>query len=191
MNDLIDRAIEFAALKHGGQVRKGTVTPYLSHPYAVGMLLSQAGCDSEVIAAGILHDTVEDTATLLKELQDLFGVRIADIVAGCTEPDKHLPWEMRKERALQALRSATADVRLVQCADKLHNVRSMLRDHEREGETLWARFKRGRESQAWHYGGILHAIEAPHASEQEVQLYRHLVEAVHELFGPLDLQPPH
>ena len=58
---LIEKAIEFAAYAHRDQTRKGTKIPYISHPYAVGMILLKAGCNEEVVAAGILHDTLEDT----------------------------------------------------------------------------------------------------------------------------------
>jgi (p)ppGpp synthase/HD superfamily hydrolase len=151
----------------------------------VGLLLAEAGCEPDVIAAGLLHDTVEDTPTTLGELCQVFGERIAEIVEGCTEVDKSLPWETRKEQALRALAGASRQVRLVQCADKLHNVRSMLRDLEQEGEALWSRFKRGREAQAWHYGRILRALRSPHKSPQESDLYGQLVVAVHALFGPV------
>ncbi|HWI66334.1 MAG TPA: HD domain-containing protein, partial [Symbiobacteriaceae bacterium] len=57
---MIDRAIQFAVLAHGGQKRKGTETPYIVHPVGVAMLLAQAGCRPEVVAAGLLHDTIED-----------------------------------------------------------------------------------------------------------------------------------
>jgi (p)ppGpp synthase/HD superfamily hydrolase len=70
---LIDQAIEFAAYAHRTQKRKGTKIPYISHPYAVGMILQQAGCTEEEIAAGILHDTLEDTRTSEKKLRTLFG----------------------------------------------------------------------------------------------------------------------
>jgi len=62
---LIDKAIIVAAQAHHGQYRKGTQIPYITHPFAVGMLLAQAGCKEHVIAGGILHDTVEDTERTL------------------------------------------------------------------------------------------------------------------------------
>lgn len=60
---IVDQAIEFAAHAHWNQKRKGTEIPYISHPYAVGMILQRARCKEEVIVAGILHDTLEDTDT--------------------------------------------------------------------------------------------------------------------------------
>ena len=63
---LIHEAIEFAAVKHKNQVRKGTDTPYIVHPMEVMYILAENGCDETVIAAGLLHDTVEDAGATLK-----------------------------------------------------------------------------------------------------------------------------
>ena len=60
--NIIDKAINFAAEAHAGQFRKGTNTPYITHPFAVGMSLQRVRCSDEVIAAGILHDTIERTS---------------------------------------------------------------------------------------------------------------------------------
>ena len=145
MDELVHRAAECAALAHDGHYRKGTRVPYLSHPCRVALLLTHVGAEGEVIAAGLLHDTVEDTPVTLAEIEERFGARVAAIVRGCSEEDKALPWEERKRHTLAALPHAPAGVRLVSCADKLDNVRSMALDEAREGPALWSRFRRGRE----------------------------------------------
>ena len=68
----IEEAIEVAAEAHQGQYRKGTDTPYITHPYAVGLILMEAGCTEAVIIAGILHDTVEDTDLTLEFIRERF-----------------------------------------------------------------------------------------------------------------------
>ena len=78
----IEEAIEVAAEAHQGQYRKGTRTPYITHPYAVGLILMEAGCSEAVIVAGILHDTVEDTELTLGFIQEHFGEYVAGIVGG-------------------------------------------------------------------------------------------------------------
>ena len=93
---LIDLAIKVSTKAHEGQYRKGTNLPYISHPYAVGMLLMSYECTSEVVAAGILHDTVEDTELTLKDIEEQFGPKVASIVEGCSEPNKEWSWEERK-----------------------------------------------------------------------------------------------
>ena len=90
---LLDTAIEVAARAHRDQLRKGTDVPYITHPYGVGLMLARAGYDEEVIAAGILHDTVEDTDVTPEQVRETFGARVADIVRGRSEQDKDLPWE--------------------------------------------------------------------------------------------------
>ena len=87
---MIDLAIEVAAKAHQNQVRKGTDIPYITHPLAVGIILAKAGCSDEVIVAGILHDTLEDTPLTLDCIQETFGPRVASIVKGASEPDRSL-----------------------------------------------------------------------------------------------------
>lgn len=87
MNKL-DLAIEFAAKAHGEQKRKGTDIPYISHPFAVGMILQQAKCEEDVVMAGILHDTLEDTETTEDDIRSLFGEKVLALVIGASEPDK-------------------------------------------------------------------------------------------------------
>jgi (p)ppGpp synthase/HD superfamily hydrolase len=181
--DLIERAIELAARAHAKQVRKGTDTPYISHPYAVGMMLAKAGCPDELIAAGILHDTVEDTWVTLDYIREHFGEKIAAIVEGCSEPDKSLPWEDRKLHTLEYLRTAPWEVRVVACADKLHNIRTIIADYRRYGPQLWSRFKRGYEQQQWYYRGLVDSLCGSHPEGQEIPFCRELRQAVQTLFG--------
>jgi (p)ppGpp synthase/HD superfamily hydrolase len=155
---LIDQAIEFAAYAHRTQKRKGTKIPYISHPYTVGMILQQAGCTEEEIAAGILHDTLEDTRTSEKKLRTMFGAVVLEIVKGCSEPDKGATWEERKQHTLNELKNASMSIRLVACADKLHNIRSIRNDLAEFGEDAWTRFKRGREKQQWYYTGLAESL---------------------------------
>lgn len=180
---MLDQALEFAARAHQGQVRKGTDIPYVSHPYAVGLMLARAGCDDEVVAAGILHDTVEDTYVTLEELREQFGERVASIVEGCSEPDRSKHWEERKEHTLAYLATASREIRLVSVADKLHNARSILADMRRGGEGVWVRFKRGREQQAWYYRGLAEVLCTPRAGEEPLPFCEEFRRVVEELFG--------
>jgi (p)ppGpp synthase/HD superfamily hydrolase len=180
---MIDQAIELAARAHTGQVRKGTGTPYIAHPYAVGMSLARAGCDDEVVAAGILHDTVEDTYVTLEELRAQFGERVASIVEGCTEPDRWKSWEARKQHTLAYLPAAPSDIRLVALADKLHNARSILTDLKASGEDVWSRFKRARAQQEWYYRGLVEALCTSRAGEEPLPFCAEFRQVVGELFG--------
>ena len=90
------RAIIFAAKAHGNQKRKGTDIPYITHPFAVGMLLQKEKCSEEVIAAGILHDTLEDTETTFEDLTEVFGVHVANLVLAASENGQVLAMGSKK-----------------------------------------------------------------------------------------------
>lgn len=179
----LDRAIQFATLAHAGQNRKGTEIPYITHPFGVAMLLGRAGCEEDVIIAGLLHDTVEDCGVTLEQLAGEFGHRVAGIVQGCSEPDRSQPWEQRKEHTIDYLRQAPPEVKLVSCADKLHNLRAMAADRRELGEALWQRFNRGPEQQAWYYRGLASAFAAEVAAGHCPDLFAAFAREVEALFG--------
>jgi (p)ppGpp synthase/HD superfamily hydrolase len=156
--EIVEKALQTASKAHEGQYRKLTDIPYITHPVAVGMLLMKAGYLDDVVAAGILHDTVEDTALTLEDLKREFGEKIAEIVAGCSEPDKSLSWEKRKEHTIDFLKTASMEIRAVACADKLHNIRSIRSDYEQVGDAVWDRFKRGKEKQKWYYTNVVESL---------------------------------
>lgn len=130
MNDssFIIGALEFAATKHSGQIRKGpTGEPYINHPISVAFLLSEVGgvTDSEILAAALLHDTVEDTDATLEELTELFGERVGSLVAEVTD-DKTLPKEERKLLQVSHAPTLSADAKLLKLGDKICNLRDVV-----------------------------------------------------------------
>lgn len=177
--NLIDQAIEFAAKAHRNQYRKGTDIPYISHPLGVGMILQKALCNEEEIIAGILHDTLEDTATTEDDILNHFGQEVLNIVKGCSEPDKDASWEDRKKHTIEYLKSAPFSIREVSCADKLHNLRSIKRDLIVLGEATWDKFKRGREMQKWYYTEIVDSL----GFESHFPLLDLLKKEVEDVFG--------
>jgi len=149
------RAFQFAAEKHSGQTRKASTIPYLAHLMGVASLVLEAGGDEDLAIAALLHDVVEDCggAPMLKEIRRRFGDRVAKVVDGCTDADTYPkpPWRERKEEYIRHLTKADADTRLVSAADKLNNVRSIISDYRAVGESVWSRFKGGREGTLWYY----------------------------------------
>lgn len=124
---LVLDAAAFAADKHRRQRRKDAeATPYINHPLALATILAKEGgvADAEVIAAALLHDTVEDTETTFAELEARFGPTVAAIVAEVTD-DKSLPKAERKR--LQVTRAAhkSPGAKLVKLADKIANLRDI------------------------------------------------------------------
>lgn len=180
---LIDLAIEVAAKAHRNQERKQTDIPYISHPYVVGVLLLQAGCSDEVVAAGVLHDTVEDTPITLEYIREHFGEKVAEIVEGCSEPDKSAPWEERKRHTIEFLRTASSEVRIVACADKLHNIRTIIADYQKMGDAVWERFKRGRKAQEWYYRGLVESLFNVSNDHKESPIFQQFRSAVENLFS--------
>ena len=154
----IEEAIELAAIAHNGQLRKGTHTPYIIHPFAVGFMLMDAGCSESVVIAGILHDTVEDTELTLEFIRKNYGTDVADIVEGCSE-NKDLKWTARKTERIEALKTATTEICIVTCADKLHNLRTVLSEIDNIGDAIWDRFHGGYEAQSWYYRSILDSLK--------------------------------
>ena len=127
---IIEKAIEYAARAHDQQYRKSSNLPYVSHPVTVGFYLMQVGAKENVIAAGILHDVIEDTNSTYTELQEEFGYEIAKLVEGCSEPDKSLSWEERKAHTIHYLKEAPLGIKQIASADKLHNLRTILQELE-------------------------------------------------------------
>lgn len=163
--DRLTGAFAFAARVHSGQRRKGTDIPYIAHVMGVAALvLEHGGSDDEAIGA-LLHDAVEDGGgeAMLAEIRATFGDAVGDIVLGCSDslaehPSEKRPWLERKEAYVAHVGEASPSVCLVSAADKLHNVRAILRDYRVAGEELWPRFQGGREGTLWYYDAVSHAL---------------------------------
>ena len=124
---LLMRALAFAARKHRDQRRKDAeASPYINHPIALAACLANEGgvTETAVLAAALLHDTVEDTDTSISELTQQFGPLISGIVAEVTD-DKSLPKAERKQRQVQHAPHLSREARLVKLADKICNLRDV------------------------------------------------------------------
>ncbi len=127
--ELIQRAYVFAASAHAGQTRLSG-EPYLSHPLAVACTLAEMGFDEPTVAAGLLHDTVEDTGTTIEEIDERFGEDVADIVDGVTKISM-IPFDNKEEAQAENIRkmilAMSHDMRvlMVKLADRLHNMRTL------------------------------------------------------------------
>ncbi len=146
MNLLVKRALDWAAVWHRDHRRKypGADVPYISHPAGVVAILARHGFDEEVLAAGALHDVMEDAGVPADELARRFGARVAELVRACTEPDKTWPWEARKAWALARFREKPWPAQAITLADKLDNIQSVLVCAADHGDP-WTMFERGRE----------------------------------------------
>jgi (p)ppGpp synthase/HD superfamily hydrolase len=126
--------------------------------------LEHGATEDEAIAA-LLHDAVEDAGgkARLADIAVRFGKPVAAIVAGCTDTDQtpKPPWRARKLAKVAQLRSASASVKLVVAADKLHNARAILSDYRILGDALWSRFKGGKEGTLWYHRTMVKDFTGP------------------------------
>src|SRR5579863_1815673 len=119
MTPLLKRALDQAAVWHRDQKRKypDADVPYVSHVAGVVAILARHGFDDEVLAAGALHDVLEDCGVSHEELAHRFGDRVADLVRGVSEADKSLPWEDRKRLYLEQFARAPWEAQAISIAD--------------------------------------------------------------------------
>ena len=182
MNDrIIEKAMTMALRAHEGQVRKEAPVPYIVHPVEVALILARHGFSDTVIAAGLVHDTVEDTPVTIEEIRRELGDAVADIVAPVTH-DESLSWEQKKLAYIEAVREASDDVRAVSVADKIANARSLIAAAVAQGESVWTYFNRGREKKLWFEDAMCAML---HESWQHplVEEYAVLVKRLHAIPG--------
>jgi len=121
------KAIDFARQAHLNQVRKYTNDSYLIHPISVGFILSTVTDDNEILEAGVLHDTLEDTNTTITELLDNFGQKVTDFVIDVTDVSKPSDGnrKVRKEIDRKHLAKVGPDSKTIKLADIIDNGRSI------------------------------------------------------------------
>jgi guanosine-3',5'-bis(diphosphate) 3'-pyrophosphohydrolase len=133
---LVSEAAELAARRHAGQQRNGRANePYVNHLAEVASLLSAAteGTDAELVAAGWLHDTLEDTKTTHEELAEYFGLRVAGLVQECTD-DMNLPKSERRRLQIVDCPHKSDGAKLIKIADKISNVRARIFPNPNDGQ---------------------------------------------------------
>lgn len=152
-NELLNDAIAYAAAMHRSGLHKGTTMPYIVHPLEVMHILEVMTGDKHLMAAGVLHDVVED------------------------------PWEKRKEEALAHLAKADVREQKLVLADKLANMRAIARDYAKYGEDLWQRFKRGKDIQSWYYHAAAKAMSDLEFDTEAAPFYKEFEDKVNQVFG--------
>ncbi|MBI3632935.1 MAG: bifunctional (p)ppGpp synthetase/guanosine-3',5'-bis(diphosphate) 3'-pyrophosphohydrolase, partial [Candidatus Vogelbacteria bacterium] len=146
-----DQALKFAVKAHKHQVRKTEKdTPYVYHPISVGMILRDAGFNDDVVIAGILHDTIEDTGTKAEAIEKVFGKKVRQLVESVSE-DKNLSYDERKHNYLEVVLAGNDETKAISIADALHNLHSLEQAIEERGDKVWKSFSRDKELTVGHY----------------------------------------
>ena len=154
---ITDTAIRIAVKAHGEQKRKSDGSPYIVHPIAVALMLQKHRFRDEVVAAGILHDTIEDTTVTAADLAEQVGPEITAMVLALSE-DKTKPWDVRKREYIAHVAASSDEVKAISTADKISNLRDTLAHFRLEGESFWQRFTRGLPDQRWYYNTFVEEV---------------------------------
>jgi (p)ppGpp synthase/HD superfamily hydrolase len=182
-------ALTLAADLHHFHARKSTTVPYLSHLLSVAALVLEDGGDEDEAIAALLHDALEDCADQISaaEIEQSFGPRVRGLVEACTDtpPDfaggSKPGWKERKERYLDSVTNGHGN--RISLADKLHNARSILRDHRASPDTIWDRFSAEKEETLWYYRELVKAYRAGGASGFLVDELEHVVRKLEKRDG--------
>lgn len=130
----IEQAIRAACILHENQLRQGSIPlPYISHLFAVLLILRDYTTDENTLVAAMLHDTLEDTDYTIDELKEDFGGPVAEMVLALTEPrmqgEEKLSWLNRKKTYAKQLKSASQGTLMIAAADKSHNFRTTVEEY--------------------------------------------------------------
>lgn len=181
-NKLIARAMEYAAQHHRGGTRKGGDVPYIVHPFEVAMILKENAFEDRVVAAGLLHDLLEDTEVTKADLREKFGEEILKLVLSASEKLKgreERSWDIRKRQTIKYLEEEANFInKAVACADKLSNARSILRDFEDQPQNFWQRFSAPKAKQKWYYESLVKSLR----ELKGLKMYKEFEEVVAEIF---------
>jgi (p)ppGpp synthase/HD superfamily hydrolase len=163
------KAFRFAARLHKDQLRKTSPVPYVSHLIAVAALVIEDGGTEDEAIAALLHDAIEDQprgGRTARRIGTRFGPDVLRMVQACTEqvaPGQMRDastWRARKDAYLAHIPHMDRDSRRVALADKVHNARSLLLEHDRSGDAVFERFKASRDETMWWYRALVEAFLA-------------------------------
>jgi len=127
---IINKALQFASSAHSGQVRKYSGEPYINHPIAVAKIVGSIPHDTNMIAAALLHDVVEDCGVSLRQIEQQFGTDIATLVENLTDVSKPEDGNRSVRKAIDRAHLANASSRAasIKLADTIHNSEDIIKN---------------------------------------------------------------
>ena len=180
----VNEAIVFAVKAHEGQTRKDG-SMFILHPLEVATIANTMTRDPDVIAAAVLHDTVEDTDVTADDILANFGERVAELVASETEnkrPEQAASetWLIRKQESFEVLRNCDDEgIKILWLSDKLSNIRGFAREYNKYGEAFFERFNQPDPAmQKWYFV----TIEELLSSLSSFDAYKEYSTLVHQVF---------
>lgn len=174
-------AKEYAINAHKGQRRKSDKEkPMVIHPIIVANILKEYGYDDKVVAAGYLHDTVEDTVTTIDDIEKKFGSDIKSLVYEASEPDKSKSWEERKKHTISNTKNLDIRHKAIICADKIANLEDLAILFGMNGKRDFSAFKRGEEQQKWYYESVYNSLI--HNEDENNPMFARLRKAIDLVF---------
>lgn len=178
---LIEQAYKFSEKAHKGDTRKNG-TPYFAHPCLVAELLNNNKASDELIAAGFLHDVVEDTDYTIGDIKARFGEEVYQLVLSNTE-DKLKSWEERKMHTIQTLIFRPLEERMLLVADKYANLLELQQQlNEKSEDEVWSLFNRGKKEQQWYFTLIALSMNI-NLKEEEPKLFADYRKLVLDVFA--------
>ena len=181
---LLDRAIGFAVRAHAGTERRGKGFPYIVHPMEAMVIVATMTPDQDLLAAAVLHDTIEDTDVTVEQIRAEFGERIASLVAletdivvqGVSRTDS---WHTRKQNFINRIANASRDAKIVALGDKLSNMRAIARDYAMQGDALWSLFRvKDPKEHEWRFRALAEALR----ELQDTFAYKEFEQLINQVF---------
>ncbi|MCQ2087266.1 MAG: HD domain-containing protein [Bacilli bacterium] len=184
-SSLVDKAIVFATNAHKDVERKGKGFPYIVHPLEAMAIVATMTNDQDLLAAAVLHDVVEDTEYTLEDIRKEFGDKVAEIVD--SESDEKIPglssgesWKQRKIIAIERLKNASIESKMVAMGDKLSNMRAIYRDYLSLGEGVWDKFHvKDVKEHEWHYRGLADSL----SDLKYTEAYKEFADLIEKVFN--------
>ena len=157
--DVKKKAHDFAVKAYSNKYRKAELDkPYVFHAIDVANKLEKYGFDDNVVAAGYLHDIIEDTEYNEKDILDIFGEDITSLVMGATERDKSLSWEERKIDSIHRVRNLDIRHKAIVACDKISNIEDLRLKFGKNGKEDFSSFNRGKDKKVWYWKEIYKSL---------------------------------
>ena len=189
--NMLAEAIIFATKAHDGQMRKFSKTPYILHPLEVAAIIASMTDDQKIVAAGVLHDVIEDCGVDPAIIKEKFGARVAALVQSDSEDrlDPRPPaetWIERKSDSLLMLKhTKDLGVKIMWLGDKLSNMRSFYRAYKEHGNEIWQNLnQKDPAKQAWYYKTIAEYL----SDLKDTFAYKEYLFLMDEVFGKEELK---